>query len=263
MKKLIHIISATLLLLTLSNTSFALTDAEAINLSGSQRMLSQRMMKSHLMIGAEVRADDAQQKLDKSVALFEERLLILQDYAPNPAIKSGLSKVEDIWFQHRQNLLKTPQKNNVPALMAENTKLLNACHQLVLTITQHANVPSADLVNISGRQRMLSQRIAKTYIAMYWGIKSDEIQKEFEDAKKQFNDALSQLMGAPTNNKEVSDALSRVASQWQFSQSGFNLDKDSGQYVPTIISVTTESILKKMDDITKLYENIMTSQQRG
>ena len=42
--------------------------AEAMNLSGMQRMLSQRIAKSYLMLGAEVRPEQAGQQLDQSIA---------------------------------------------------------------------------------------------------------------------------------------------------------------------------------------------------
>lgn len=48
-----------------------INNAEAINKSGRQRMLSQRMIKSYLMIGAGIKVGMAQQQLDDSVALFE------------------------------------------------------------------------------------------------------------------------------------------------------------------------------------------------
>lgn len=259
MRRLIHLIVFFLVSATCSFTSYALTDAEAINVSGSQRMLSQRMMKSYLMLGADIKADTAQSQLNDSVKLFEERLSALQAYAPSKNIRDRLTKVEKLWSAHRTKITAAPQKDAMDALMTENVELLKACHQVVLAIAEHSGVAGADLVNVSGRQRMLSQRIAKAYIALYWNGKSSAVQKEFEEAKQQFDAALVKLQSSPMNTIEVKEALNKVESQWKFSQSGFRLD-DSGHYVPTVISVTTESILWKMNDITKMYELIMESQ---
>ena len=259
MRRITYLISSFLIFATCSVSSHALTDAEAVNVSGSQRMLSQRMMKSYLMLGADIKADEAQKQLAESITLFEERLAALKAYAPSKPIRDRLTKVESLWKEHHQKIVSAPNKDILETLMAENVELLKACHQVVLAIAEHSGGAGAELVNVSGRQRMLSQRIAKAYIALYWKGKSAHVQKEFEDAKQQFASALTKLQRSPLNTTQVSEALSKVESQWKFSQSGFELD-ENGHYVPTIISVTTESILWKMNDITKMYENIMEAQ---
>ena len=49
-----------------------ISDAEAVNRAGMQRMLSQRIAKTYLMIGTDTRVDLAASQLDNSIANVEE-----------------------------------------------------------------------------------------------------------------------------------------------------------------------------------------------
>jgi len=260
-KNLIKLLILSLLPLTIPAYSWGLTDAEAINKSGRQRMLSQRMMKSYLMIGADIKVEVAQKQLDDSVALFEQQFLELRDYAPSEAIENKLDRVESLWLPHRERIIAKPSKTQIMDLMAQNNALLKACDDVVKEIASFAKVESAQLVNISGRQRMLSQKIAKTYMGMYWKVDDQELKNEFHGAVQLFDESLATLADYDLNTPELQKSLRKVNNQWRFSQSGFKLG-DDGRYVPTVISVTTESILKKMDQITKLYEQLMISQNQ-
>lgn len=260
-KALIKVLILTLIPLSLPIYSWGMTDAEAINKSGRQRMLSQRMMKSYLMLGADIKVETAQQQLDDSVALFEQQFLELRDYAPTEEITNKLDKVESLWVVHRERIIGQPDKQIVPDLMDQNLALLVACDQVVKAIELHADVNSAQLVNISGRQRMLSQKIAKAYMALYWKVPAPDLKQEFEQAVQLFDDSLQTLVDSDLNTEDLNRSLRKVGNQWRFSQSGFKLG-DDGRYVPTVISVTTESILKKMDQITKQYESLMLSHKQ-
>ena len=148
----------------------AIDDAEAMNLSGMQRMLSQRIAKSYLMIGAEVRSEQALQQLDQSVARFENNYQALAEYAPSAEIGAALEQVGESWQHYRELALSRPTREQAVLLLALSDQLLAHSEALVQLIEAHTGSAGARLVNRSGRQRMLSQRIAKLYLALSWRL---------------------------------------------------------------------------------------------
>lgn len=230
----------------------AISDAEATNLSGMQRMLSQRIAKSYLMIGTDVRSDVANEQLDQSMASFEQNHLALIEYAPTGDIRRELDKAGSLWQSYRELALKRPEKTGAVQLLALSDELLAQCEKVVQMIERHTGSNSAWLVNRSGRQRMLSQRIAKLYLARSWHLPIDNLDQQFNQAVTEFGAALSELQSAKQNTSEISAALNKADAQWQFSRVGFHLSED-GRYVPTVITITTETLLGQMQALTAAY----------
>jgi len=232
-----------------------LTMGSALNKAGRQRMLTQNIMKNYLALGLEVDVVRARDELDKSVALFEEQYQELTEYAPSDTIRQSLSKVEDLWFEYRTLAIGKVSRENAAKILDRNNAILAACHQVVLDLEAFAGRKSAQMVNTSGRQRMLSQRIAAYYFAQAWGFRDQEFVVEFENAKAQYGAGLQALVGFDKNTVDLRQALKKVEAQWQFSNTGFEQLED-GNYVPHVISVTTTGMLKRMDAITHLYEDL-------
>ncbi len=131
----------------------------------------------------------------------------------------------------------------------------NPLHQ----IEQYANHKAAHLINIAGRQRMLSQRIGKYYLAMAWKLPIPDLESRFNESVKEFEEGLDTLNASKLNNPQITAQLQKASNQWLFSKTGFKMNR-LNQYVPTVISVTTESLLKKMNLITSEYEQLMPAQ---
>lgn len=242
---------------TLSFSATAeLSNAEAINESGRQRMLSQRTAKAWLMLGMDVNTEKATKELDASVAQFEKNFLDLQEFASTVQIQAALEEVSKVWQQYRLLIMSQPHKDRAAAVLEQSDKLLKTSEKLVQEIEAYTSIKAAKLVNISGRQRMLSQRIAKLYMAKSWGIQSSSLDKDMRQAMSEFEAAMETLQKSPLNTVQINTQLRRVEGQWRFSKAGFQMDK-SGHHVPTVISVTTESILKKMDTLTGEYADVM------
>lgn len=254
---MLYRLSTYLMLLCLCSVSIPtwakISDAEAVNMSGLQRMLSQRIAKSYLMLGQRVSVKDAQQQRDTSVVLFEKNLATLKEYAPTPQISQSLTQVETVWVGYKKRVLSSPQREQALTVIRQSDEVLKLSETVVKQIQDYSNVSAAKLVNMSGRQRMLSQRIGKLYLTKSWGLTYDGLDQDLTLAINAYENALQELSKSNLNTPEIKEGLARVARTWTFSKAGFALSGEN-LYVPTTIANTTENLLKQMQTITKQYE---------
>ena len=112
-----------------------------------------------------------------------------------------------------------------------------------------------EAINKAGRQRMLSQRIAKYYAYKSWGFDNPEYDEEMNKAMTQFKSALEFLKAAPENTSEIDAALAKVEKDWDT----FELTKrvKKGAYIPSLVMRSMEKILTQMNYITALYAAIL------
>jgi nitrate/nitrite-specific signal transduction histidine kinase len=244
-----------LLLTGIANTAHAqqLNLSQSINQAGIQRMLSQRMAKNYILLSQEIDSQAAADELDESSALFEENLFELNASISDVDSKMALKKLKQSWYGFRHFVLSEASKKQTAQVVDRSTLLLKSAHALVLSLERSSRTHSDHLINVSGRQRMLSQRLAMLYYASHSGIQEKIFQQEMHKTSRQFGQALTKLMAAKENNTEINEALAEVNNQWSFYKTKFN-GSNKGRFSPKTIKVVSESLLKEMNSITKLYE---------
>ena len=229
----------------------------AINKAGRQRMLSQRMAKCFFQIGLGVDSDRSRRVLDASVALFERQLGELKSFAPSPEIRETYQKLDRAWVAYRQALIAAvPKQAEGARILQLSDEVLRLAHQGTQQLESRSGTTSGRLVNIAGRQRMLSQRMAKFYQAAAWGIGGEQTGAEIDKARSEFVSALDELNAAPTNNAALREELDLVKQQWMFFANALSQPAGADVRPPTTVATTSERILETMENVVTLYEKL-------
>jgi hypothetical protein len=232
---------------------------EAINKAGRQRMLSQRMAKAWLALGQGIEVKRAEKVLYDSMALFDRQFVELKAYAPTPETKVTYAAQEACWADYKAALVgNVPDRSAAPLLLSLDAKVLKLAHQGTVQLEQFSGRAAGKLVNVAGRQRMLSQRTAKFYLSQRWGANVPEAAKELSTARQEFKSALKLLDEAPQATTNIRDLLHLAEQQWVFFENALNrLSDDSGaERRATEVFATSENILQVMDQVTGLYAQL-------
>ncbi|OJZ17980.1 MAG: hypothetical protein BGP21_06670 [Thiobacillus sp. 65-29] len=193
----------------------AMDNATAVNLAGRQRMLSQRSVKAYLMLGQGIADGDPRKLLQESITQFDVQLSTLKTYQPTPAVRNALSALEDAWLKCKPMLTGVPDRTTAAALYDANEELQKAAHSATVAYETASLVPLDHLVGIAGRQRMLSQRMAKFYFYRTWNLYDAAADMELHLSSAHFSAVLNAVENSPLVSAEVRAGVARVRREWE------------------------------------------------
>ncbi len=225
-----------------------------IDIAGRQRMLSQRMAKDYMYVGNKVAVSKARKQLKTSQKEFLEAHSKLVNSINNEDIKNLLSFVEMSSEDFEAMSKESFTTDNAQLILDLSESMLEGSQYVVASLRESLNISASKIVDNSGRQRMLSQRIAKYYIAYQSGIKDKNTVDQMKAAVKLFSESHAILMTNSTNTPEVNRKLNEIDKLWKIVHK-FYLNIEKGG-LPQIVFSTTDKITTKMNEVTKLYVEI-------
>jgi len=234
----------------------SLSVAEAINKAGRHRMLSQRCAKAWLMRALGVMPEKAEQWLAGSMALFDAQLSELQGLQPNTEIQALLVQLNADWQGYRGALTSTPGRDAAAEVFARNEVVLKTAHATTQAYEKLSGTRFGRLINLSGRQRMLSQRMAKFVFFAQLGVEPGRSSEGFEKARAEFVQAMGELKAASENTTRIRDELALVDQQWFFFESA--LKNQTGAAAMKHIATTSERMLEQLNLVVGLYEALVS-----
>lgn len=257
-----------------------------LNLSGKQRMLSQKMSKEVLLINLGLKKDDNLANLKATSSLFDKTLKGLRDgdeslHLPPTTSRRILrqidTKIQPLWETYYKNIqaildagsvsteqLEAVAQNNLPLLQE-----MNKCVKLYEKDASKAGMKSdpglAVTINLAGKQRMLTQKMSKEFLLIASAYSADENRLNLQETYGLFERTLAGLLdGDPTldlpgtKDEAIRAQLTKVQSMWtDFKPNVEFAAKEQGTIPEDRIAALADQnlpLLKEMNKAVGMYE---------
>ncbi len=260
-----------------------------IDLAGKQRMLTQRIAKESLLVLLRHQPDSNRQKLHNDIALFDKTLkgLIHGDTSlglepvDDPKIQAQLQKITTLFAPFKQSAEaivqgSTKYSDYRGVILKKNIELLEEMNRAVYMYAALSNDPAnqglkmANNINLAGKQRMLTQRMAKDLLLLY-AVDSPKQKahylRDFHDAKALFGktirgliDGDSELNLVKTTLPDIRNQLLKVAKLWQESQPTFKRAMREKKALYRAVT-SLDRLMAEMNHAVKLYTRSIDRQK--
>jgi len=228
--------------------------AEAVNLAGQQRMLSQRLVKLLAQRAAAIEPRRAKALHVESCARVEANLARLHQLAEVHGAGATLALTQRAWVRLRPLLVGKPSAAVLTEADAAAEGLLALSEHLTGEIEAAGAGKPLHLVNLCGRQRMLSQRLAKDALLadLLPGNAPGIAHGRITEGLMAFEAGLVELETAPLSSAEIRALLVEVRDEG--GRLLRSLRDVQGAEAAAGLARSSELLLGQLDQLTGLYQ---------
>lgn len=227
----------------------------AVNRTARFRALSQRTAKAYCQAYLNVLPEQAKSVLGTAQKLFDSGFADLGRASLPADLAKQILAIQTQVNTLRELVAKSPTKEAVGLVNAQADSVLalaDSTTQALEGLTKNASVK---LVNLAGRQRMLSQRMAKNYFLLAANFNQTNIRDQLVADAGAFKQALATLKAAPISTVAIRNELELGQSQWVFFESAIARKPDTDGLAA--VATTSERLLEVMNNLTGYYDEAL------
>ena len=258
-----------------------------LNLSGRQRMLSQKMTKEILLISLDYNKTENLSALENTAKLFDITLTGLRDGSAELGLPPTSSrrilrqidmKIVPVWnpfFRQVQDILtaKAVSPEELSVVIDNNIPLLSEMNNCVKLYEKEASKSGVEMdpklaitINLAGKQRMLTQKMSKEFLLIAKNVQPEANRLNLQETYNLFDRTLKGLMDGDkmlelpgTNDAAIRTQLGKVQSLWDgfaplMTYAAKTKDAVSAEKIGEVAQKNLP-LLSEMNKAVKMYEN--------
>jgi len=231
--------------------------ADAVNRGGKLRMLSQRFVKAAALCVLDRSLGAAGEQLDDTARQIDATIGALARSLSKPTFGDLLDAVAAAWTQVRGIAAPAIAAGRMGDLDAAAERLLLHAEQLTRQLETAGLVTTLHVINVAGRQRMLSQRHAKQALLglLLDGDAARGARDDLAATAATFEQALAHLRSVPLSTVEIRALLDRAERAWNEVAGTARLTRHPG--AARALDAASETLLAVFDELTDRYERSM------
>ena len=228
--------------------------AEAMNRAGQLRMLSQRLVKLYAPACTGMAAEPVAALTAASVAQVEGIFPTLDTLLSKRTFGDLVTALRPPWTALRAELAGPARRSRLLEVDRLAEGFLDLAERLTANLELVAYAPALGVVNTAGRQRMLSQRLAKQAIMRHLLGPAGEPATGPDGAStlEEFLAGLDYLSHLPLSNAGSAGELHATILAWQSLQKAMAALQTKGGVLR--IAESSETLLDHFDRLTNLLE---------
>jgi AmiR/NasT family two-component response regulator len=232
----------------------AAAGAHAINRAGQLRMLSQRLVKLRAFQVVDRDLQARAEQLQACVDCIEERLDSLSEVLPAEGAE-WTQPLAPLWSRLKDTLAQTRHAPDLTELDAQAEAFLEQSERLTAALERAGVTPALRVVNLAGRQRMLSQRAAKLALLGRARPSDGALATTLEATVATFEHTLDELRAMPLSSTELNTSMAQADSLWHELRS--QLPRTASRQARSALMHASEGLLSPLERLTHACERSM------
>ncbi|WP_010523197.1 type IV pili methyl-accepting chemotaxis transducer N-terminal domain-containing protein [Aquimarina agarivorans] len=247
-----------------------ITPNQMINIAGKQRMLSQKLAKVYLMKAYGANLPELNKELKIGKIIFENNIKTLSINAQkmfSDQVRSKINKEIVTWENFKIYLEKPVNEVFITKILELSNKLLTDTDEVVKSLQNESFMLSdfkisdevLQTIDLSGKQRMLSQRLCVYFIAKKLFLKRKEYNETVENYLKsifnELDETLVTLLSKEINNNKIDEAIGSTLIAFE------KIREQRHQFLTGTASMnmvydTTNELTNLYDGLTSIYAEL-------
>ncbi len=225
--------------------------ADAINRAGQQRMLSQRLVKLYALAASQTETAAAALLMRESVQRGDANLAELDAALSAATFGDLILAAREAWAGLRRAVELKVDSCGLAELDQLAQAVVTQSDVLVTALESSGFGVQIGVINVSGRQRMLSQRVAK--LALLGANGGKQASAALLEATGAFEQGLACLNAAPLSTPQIRELLGRGAKAWV--ELSTAVDKVALPAGRVKLAAASEELLEVFDKLTQAYQH--------